>query len=130
MSTTILAPAVIDVGPITFENVFGQAATESPIVATMTSPFSHVAGTTYRLTADGRSGYAIRPNGELVMVFSTMRGRGDLLVADAVANGATHLDCFAGYLPALYGRHGFVTTRTEANWTPGGPAVHYMRKVA
>jgi len=78
------------------------------------------------LSADRLSGYAIRADGELVGVFSAVRGRGDDLVRDAIRNGATRLDCFDGYLPALYERHGFVETDREPNWTPGGPDVVYM----
>jgi hypothetical protein len=78
------------------------------------------------IAVDGESGYAVKPGGELVGVFSTVKGRGEIIVRDAIENGATHLDCFDGYLPTLYGRHGFVETSREANWAPGGPDVVYM----
>lgn len=94
--------------------------------AESTSEFEDVEGTRYFLTEDFDSGYAIRPTGELVMVFSRVKGRGDQLVASAVANGAYRLDCFDGYLPELYKRHGFAEYDREANWTPGGPDVVYM----
>lgn len=79
------------------------------------------------LNQDKNSGYALR-NGELVSVFSAIRNAGDEIVRSAVSNGATHLDCFDGYLPKLYTRHGFEETRREANWTPGGPDVVFMRR--
>lgn len=94
--------------------------------ADSTSEFSDEEGTRYFLTEDFDSGYAIRANGELVLVFSRVKGRGDQLVASAVSNGAYRLDCFDGYLPDLYRRHGFVEYDREDNWTPGGPDVVYM----
>lgn len=114
------------VDPDTFGDAFDVARATSSAVADATSPFTHVPNTAYVLTADLLSGYAIRPDGELVNVFSLVPGRGDMLVSHAVANGADHLDCFDGYLPTLYARHGFMATHREQNWTPGGPDVVYM----
>lgn len=68
--------------------------------------YERMGATTY-LAADGRSGFAIKPDGELISVFSLEPGRGDELVAAAVQRGATKLDCFEPYLPRLYARHGF-----------------------
>ena len=62
------------------------------------------------LTEDGRAGFAIKNGNELVSVFSyTGERAGDALVEKAVENGARRLDCFdiKGFLPRLYGRHGF-----------------------
>lgn len=112
-----------------FEAAFNEARL-LPLVADSTSAFEHVEGTGYFLTADRRSGFAIRPDGELVYVFSTVRGRGDILVRAAIALGAVRLDCFDGYLTDLYRRNGFDVTRREPNWTPGGPDVVYMRLFA
>lgn len=86
------------------------------------------------ISADGASGYIVvrESNGarDLRQVFSAVPGRGDLLVSDAVRRaGADTLDCFDGYLPTLYARHGFRETRRETNWTPGGPDVVYMARV-
>lgn len=83
-------------------------------------------GTAYYLSDDFDSGYAVKSNGELVHVFSRVKGRGNLLVDSAVRNGAYRLDCFDGYLPDLYRRHGFVEHDRDANWTEGGPDVVYM----
>ena len=85
------------------------------------------ATTAHYLSADRLSGYAVRTSGELVYVFSDVKGRGDAIVSSAVANGATHLDCFDGYLTTLYARHGFIDYKRESNWTPGGPDVVYMQ---
>lgn len=102
-----------------------------PEIAAATSPFVESHGARYFLDADdiatrGIAGYVIREDGDLTNVFATSRGRGDEIVADAVANGAETLDCFDGYLPTLYARHGFRVYRRESNWTPGGPDVVYM----
>lgn len=71
-------------------------------------------------------GFIVKPDGELVGVFSSIPGRGDALISAALNAGATHLDCFDGYLTEFYARHGFREYRREPNWTPGGPAVVYM----
>ena len=105
-----------------------RAREESSLVAEMTSEPTDVENTIYALAADERSGYAVRPDGELVLVWSLERGRGDVMVSGAVHDGATRLDCFDGYLPRLYSRHGFVETERVANWTPGQPDVVFMSR--
>lgn len=58
------------------------------------------------LTGDEQSGFAVDPNdGEFMGLFSGVPGRGDYLVALAIALGATWLTCYDGYLPKLYARH-------------------------
>ncbi len=91
-----------------------------------TSEVTAIAGATYYLSVDCLSGFAVRADGELVGVFSRVKGRGNALVADALFVGATHLDCFDGYLVELYSRHGFYVHHRAPNWTPGGPDVVYM----
>lgn len=91
-------------------------------------PIALPAGAQCHTARSGLSGFAVTPDAELIGVFSAVRGRGDDIVRAAIAAGATHLDCFDGYLPALYARHGFVETRREPNWTPGGPDVVYMAR--
>lgn len=63
------------------------------------------------LSEDGKSGYAINIGGELVSVFSLVRGRGDELMESAIANGARRLHCFDCNL-YLYLRNGFVIADT------------------
>lgn len=118
------------VSPDIFGRVFYLARIESPQVGAATSPWEHVDGTDYFLTSDARSGFAVRADGELVNVFSLERGRGDFLVRAATDRGATRLDCFDGYLPSLYARHGFVETHREPNWTVGAPDVVFMVRAA
>jgi hypothetical protein len=67
-------------------------------------------GAKIRVSSDGKSGYALKPDGEFISVFSSVKGRGDFLVKDAIHNGADHLDCFDGMLPILYGNNGFKET--------------------
>jgi hypothetical protein len=65
------------------------------------------------VSADGHSGYAIAPDGDLQMVFSNVeapRGQGAEAVRHAIANGATKLDAFAGWLPNYYKQFGFEET--------------------
>lgn len=71
-------------------------------------------------------GFIVKADGELVGVFSSLKGRGDVLVIAAQNEGAQHLDCFDGYLTEFYAGHGFVEYDRQPNWTPGGPAVVYM----
>lgn len=115
-----------------FRAYFESARRYSEQIRNATSEFLGERGTRYFLWSDGfeSAGFAIRSDGELVYVFSTVKGKGAELVARAVELGATYLDCFDGYLPSLYARHGFVEIRREDNWTPGAPAVVYMRRVA
>lgn len=73
-------------------------------------------------------GFAISENGELTSVFSAIQGKGDTIMKEAIKQGAKHLDCFDGYLPTFYARHGFKEVRREKNWTEGEPDVVYMER--
>jgi hypothetical protein len=79
----------------------------------------------YYVAQDHMSGYCIK-RGELCAVWSRVGGRGNELVADAVWRGAESLNCFDGYLPTLYARHGFVEVARIANWVAGEPDVVIM----
>lgn len=63
------------------------------------------------LSEDKLSGFAIKPDGELISVFSSVRGRGNEIAKNAVLNGALHLDCYehpvTRHLTELYSRYGF-----------------------
>lgn len=112
-----------------FIGTFDHARKSSPLVADSTSTTREIAsraGMKFFLSTDRHSGFAISTTGELVAVFSTVRGRGNDIMAAATANGAAHLDCFDGYLTGLYSRHGFKVTERFANWTPGQPDVVVM----
>ncbi len=71
-------------------------------------------------------GFGITSTGELVGLFSSVAGAGNDLIKHAIREGATYLDCFDGYLPTLYSKHGFVETRRERNYTDGQPDIIFM----
>jgi hypothetical protein len=75
------------------------------------------------LTADGLSGFAVQRDGTLTNLFSLAKGRGSWLVEAAIARGADRLDCFDGYLAALYRAHGFEVVETytfDPAYAPAG----------
>ena len=79
------------------------------------------------LSEDKKSGYAITFARELCFVFSTEKGRGAAILKDAQTKcDFLRLDCFDGYLPKLYAKHGFVETHRELNWKKYAPDVVYM----
>ena len=61
------------------------------------------------LSEDGRSGYALTSEADLISVFSLPgAGQGSAAIKSAIANGAQTLDCIDGYLPRFYAQFGFV----------------------
>lgn len=78
------------------------------------------------ISHDGNSGYGISGDGELVSVFSTVKGHGSHAVRHAISQGATHLTAFDGHLPKFYGQFGFKERGRTPNWTAGGPDVVSM----
>jgi len=116
---------VNETSPTDFLCAFTSARESNSIIADMTSPFSPSEGRTSYLTEDRLSGFCIK-DGEITHLFSLVPGRGKMLVAEAIYHRGTHLDCFDGYLPRLYGQFGFKVDCREKNWTPGGPDVVYM----
>ena len=79
------------------------------------------------LSTSGRSGFMLTPEGEIRNLFSTEHA-GAAALEQAIREGGTRLDCFAGFLPQFYERFGFREVRREPNWTPGGPDVVYMER--
>jgi hypothetical protein len=65
-------------------------------------------------------------SGELMGLWG--RGIGDFLIRDAISLGANRLDCFDGYLPRLYSKHGFQAILRSPNYTKGQPDVVWMRR--
>jgi len=97
------------------------------------------------LSKDRQSGFYIKKDGELISVFSNVRGRGDALMTAAVKSGAKKLDCFEDpknhKLPELYAEHGFRETSRMAwddQYAPSGwdydkrdhPPVVFMERSA
>jgi hypothetical protein len=101
---------------------------------TQYSPSAYAEMRTF-LSVGGKSGFAIKPDGELVSVFSALRGQGRALLSEAVAQGARKLDCYDGVLVAVYTTAGFVEVRREP-WEGfdllcmGRPDVVYMEVAA
>jgi hypothetical protein len=73
------------------------------------------------LSKDGLSGYAVKPDGDLVSVFNVgQKGMGEEAVFDAVMHGgATKLDAFdqGGFLPNKYRQFGFKEV-DRIGWDP------------
>jgi len=82
------------------------------------------------LSPDGNTGFAIRPDGDVVSVFNAgpTKGAGRAAMEEAIKQGGTKLDAFDGFLPGYYNQFGFQEVRREPNWTPGGPDVVYMER--
>ena len=61
------------------------------------------------LSEDGESGFGIKPNGDIVSVFSSSKekGRSSYMLEMATAEGGRQLDCFDIYLTKIYEAHGF-----------------------
>jgi hypothetical protein len=113
-----------------FTLALAQARRESTKVETATShPDELDPSSTYYLTDDLLSGFGVTTDGTLVALFSLVPGRGTDLLAQSVNKGACTLDCFDGFLPTYYARHGWVETSRIANWTEGEPDVVFMARV-
>ena len=61
------------------------------------------------LSEDGESGFGIKPNGDIVSVFSNSKekGRSSYMLEMAISQGGRQLDCFDIYLTKIYETHGF-----------------------
>lgn len=72
------------------------------------------------LTDDGKAGFAIRPDGDIVSVFKsgqTPKGAGDAIMEAAVSAGGKKLDAYDTFLPEIYSRHGFKEVGRDT-WNP------------
>ncbi len=60
------------------------------------------------LSADGKSGMAIKRDGDVVSLFSAEKGKNAMgkLIPFAVANGGRKLDCYGGGLQNMYAKYG------------------------
>lgn len=60
------------------------------------------------LTEGGKAGFALKPDGDIVSVFSAKgTGAGRAVMETAIAAGGRKLDCFHTILPEFYSAHGF-----------------------
>ena len=116
---------------IDFIAALNKAQSASKQIKAATTPANDLSdsnGTNYYLSNTGNMGFCVSSTGELTSVYSLYKGMGDTILKYAVKAGAMHLDCFDGYLPTFYARHGFKEVRREANWTEGEPDVVYMER--
>lgn len=131
MTTTTTTATSQAVTAAEFATAFANALTTTKHPSALGTDATNPANLTNHhcyLTPDRAAGYTINPAGDLQSVFNTspIKGLGATLITEAIIRGAVTLDCFDGFLPGFYARHGFIETRREANWVPGGPDVIYM----
>lgn len=89
------------------------------------------------LIDDGKTGFALKPDGDIISVFSA-GGKGRAALQAAIEFGGKKLDCFDGFLPNLYQRFGFKEYErwtwddqyAPENWDPkdNSPDVVLMRR--
>lgn len=67
------------------------------------------AGMRMFLTENGNAGFALKPDGDIISVFSKGDAKGSVgsMLEIAKQAGGTKLDCFDTVLPEIYGKHGF-----------------------
>lgn len=93
------------------------------------------------LSPDGKTGFAVKSDGDLVSVFNVgEKGAGESAVVAGIGEGATKLDAFdeSGFLPDKYKKFGFAETGRDAwnpelapeGWKGGEPDVVYMERAA
>ena len=113
-----------------FEDAITQSKQSSGSMgaAVYVYPASEYQGMRLFLAKDGKSGVAIKPDGDIVSVFSgkdpdRKTSTGNSVMELAVAAGGTKLDAFDTILPGFYASHGFVAT-SRMSWddtqTPAG----------
>jgi hypothetical protein len=118
----------------TSSSVFRLALKKASVINTKVKDFVHV----YELTEytkmncflsfDGKSGYAVKNDGDIVSVFSSVKGRGKDLISHAKKRGGLKLDCFDGDLVSFYKSLGFKIEKVEVNWNGEKfPNVVYMK---
>lgn len=90
------------------------------------------------LADDGKSGFGLTPDGDLISVFSGVPGRLDSIMKTAIAQGAKTLDCLGFALADKYAKYGFQVDHVEPwndEYAPPGwdydkhdhPPVVYMK---
>lgn len=87
----------------------------APFITTYSADEYMQMDTRLYLSSDDQSGFGVTGTGELVSVFSLLRGRGEALVTGAKRCGACHLDCLGEHLRVLYERCGFRVV-SEGEW--------------
>jgi len=102
----------------------------TPSVREVVEGLGNASDCQFILGYEGKAGFIVKGEGELVADFSLLRGKGYERINEAKYRGAIKLDCFAGFLVELYQLHGFVTYKRVPNWVKGEPSVHFMQLFA
>lgn len=111
-----------------FLNTIKEAEVINPKIKDMVHKYTPEEYNDMKLFSDDKEpfGYAIKPDGDLVSVFSGKSGKGNEIMKSAIEEGASKLDHFKDpQLDHLYSKYKFEPYKTEPNWTPGGPDVVY-----
>jgi len=100
-----------EIDPETFKQLIDEVREMGDMYKANVHPYSideYKQMKTY-MSPDRKSGYAVKPDGELVSVHSREKGRGGELVKSAIKNKARKLDAYDidNKLPKLYGEYGF-----------------------
>jgi hypothetical protein len=92
-----------------FAETIQKSKDESPFgAAVYVYPSEQYQGMKLFLSDSGKSGFAIKPDGDIVSVFSMEKGSGRSIMEAAISAGGKKLDAFDTVLPEFYGTHGFV----------------------
>jgi hypothetical protein len=92
-----------------FADTLQQSKESSPHGASVyVYPAQDYQGMNLFLSDSGKSGFAVKPDGDIVSVFSMEKGSGRSIMEAAIAAGGKKLDAFDTILPEFYGTHGFV----------------------
>jgi hypothetical protein len=107
------APAVVEADAATFVKLIEQSKAESKFgAAVYVYPESAYKDMQLWVTDDGKAGFAVKPDGDIVSVFnlqgSPHKGVVPYFLALAVHQGGTKLDAFDTILPYLYAASGFI----------------------
>jgi len=88
----------------------------SPFVTHYTAEEYRQQGVKVYISSSGRSGYGLKPDGDIISVFSLPGAReGKAALYSAIQNGGTKLDCFDGFLSQkFYPSFGF---KSYDRWT-------------
>lgn len=113
-SAGIATPDIVEIDPEAgaeiFHNLISDAKKENKFGASV-YVYPEEEYKTMRLftTPDGKAGYALKDNGDIVSAFSTGEHKGVAphLLLNAIENGGTRLDAFDTVLPDLYSMMGF-----------------------
>jgi hypothetical protein len=92
-----------------FADTIQQSKDESPHgAAVYVYPVEDYQGMKLFLSDSGKSGFAVKSDGDIVSVFSMEKGSGRSIMEAAISAGGKKLDAFDTILPEFYGTHGFV----------------------